>query len=378
MDVDEAGRDDRAGRVQDDVAGGTLQVSDRDDRVSTQPDIRSPRRGTRPVDEIPSDDEDIETLIRATAQQSAECNDCDPPHHDILVEPARTRQSLCACATGATLEFVMDFSSTTRHWTGVAFAVSAMVTIASASVTSAQSLEADFRREVRDGNYSKAEALLSNPQLDPDARDGRGYTALMFAAENDRPELVTLLVKANVDLDIQNNDGETALIRAVRRGRVDGTRLLLMAGADVGITDASGRTAHDWAQERGRTYIAQIISIASRPSVARVILSEKPVMLGSESLEPPTVVEDTPPLYSENAFEQGIQGRVVLRVIIRKDGSMGPIRIHRSLDPDLDRAAVRAVSNWKFEPATIDGDPINVLADIEVDFEIDAGGPRQG
>jgi TonB family protein len=235
----------------------------------------------------------------------------------------------------------------------------------------AQDPSAELRREVRRGNYHESQALLSNPEVDPDARDARGYTALMFAAERDAPELVTLLIKADADLDIQNNDGETALIIAVRRGRVDASRLLLMAGADVTIRDSRGRTALDWARDRDRTYLAQIISIASRPAVANVILSEKPVTTGTEHLEPPRVVAETPPLYTENAFDRGIEGRVVLRVIIRKDGTVGAIRVHQSLDGELDQAAIDAVASWTFEPATVDGDPINVLADIEVDFQIE-------
>ena len=235
---------------------------------------------------------------------------------------------------------------------------------------SAQDPSAELRRQVRRGAFQDAETLLENPDVDPDARDGRGFTALMFAAKGKTPEIVTLLIKAEVDLNLQNNDGETALVVAVKRGRVDAARLLLMAGADLSIRDTEGFTAFEWATKRDRTYLAQIIGIASRPSVANIILSEKPVMTGSEHLEPPRVVEDTPPLYTKGAFDRGIEGRVVLRVIIRKDGSVGAIRIHQSLDGDLDRAAIAAVQIWKFEPATIDSDPINVLADIEVDFQI--------
>lgn len=193
----------------------------------------------------------------------------------------------------------------------------------------------------------------------------------MFAAEGDSPEIVTLLIKAGADLNTRNNDGETALIAAVKRGHVETTRLLLMAGADVKIRDAEGRSALDWAEDRNRTYLAQIIAIAGRPSAANVILSERPVMTGTEHLEPPRVVEDTPPLYTESAFDRGIEGRVVLRVIIRKDGSIGAVRVHQSLDSELDSAAITAVRSWTFEPATVDGDPINVLADIELDFQIE-------
>jgi TonB family protein len=236
--------------------------------------------------------------------------------------------------------------------------------------SSAQDPSAELRREVRRGDYADAETLLGNPKVDPDAQDGRGFTALMFAAEGDTPELVTLLIKADVDFNLQNREGETALIVAVKRGRVAASRLLLMSGADISIRDAEGFTALDWAQKGDRTYLAQIISIASRPSAAKVILSEQPVTMGTEHLEPPRVIEDTPPLYTKGAFDRGIEGRVVLRVIIQKNGSIGAIRIHESLDGDLDRAAITAVEKWKFEPATIDGDAINVLADIEVNFEI--------
>lgn len=238
-------------------------------------------------------------------------------------------------------------------------------------LASGQDLNDEFRRQVERGRFRYAETLLGNPEVDPDDPDENGNVALMLAAEGDAPELVTLLIKAEVNLNLQNNAGETALILAVRRGRVDAVRLLLMAGADISIRDAQGSSALDWAVDRNRTYLAQIIGIAGRPSDANIILSEKPVTSGSAHLELPSVIQDTPPLYTEGAFERGIEGRVVLRVIIRKDGSVGAIRIHQSLDSDLDRAAIAAVALWEFEPATVDGEPINVLADIEVDFKLE-------
>jgi TonB family protein len=245
-----------------------------------------------------------------------------------------------------------------------------MFGLALPSFVGAQDLNDEFRRQVERGSFRYVETLLGNPEVDPNDPDEDGNVALMIAAEGDAPELVTLLIKADVNLDSQNNAGETALILAVRRGRVEAARLLLMAGADLSIRDSRGLSALDWAVEHKRTYLAQIIGIASRPSAANVIVSERPVTSGSAHLEPPKVIDETPPLYTEGAFERGIEGRVVLRVIIRKDGSVGAMRIHQSLDSDLDRAAIAAVEQWTFEPATIDGDPINVLADIEVDFHL--------
>lgn len=231
-------------------------------------------------------------------------------------------------------------------------------------------LDEELRKEIRARRYTLAEKLLENPDVSPDSQDREGWTALMYAASADDPNLVKLLLKAGAKLDLVNREGETALVVAVRRGNVEASRQLLMAGADVRLKDARGRNALDWAEKENRTYLSQIIRIASRPSVAKVTVAERPVDVGSGPLVPPRVVKETPPLYTKKAFDRGIEGRVVLKVIIRKDGSIGPLRVDQSLDEELDEAAAEAVRTWRFDPAKVNGEPINVLTNIEVDFII--------
>ena len=231
-------------------------------------------------------------------------------------------------------------------------------------------LDEELRGEIRAGHYKLAEELLENADVNPDSPDREGWTALMYAARSENQDLVVLLLKAGAALDLVNQDGETALVVAVKRGNVEAARQLLMAGADVKPKDARGRTALDWAEKDNRTYLSQIIRIASRPSVARVTVAEKPVDAGSELLVPPRVVKETPPLYTKGAFDRGVEGRVVLKVIIRKDGSIGPVRVDQSLDDELDQAAAEAIRKWRFVPAKVNGEAINVLTSIEVDFII--------
>ncbi len=231
-------------------------------------------------------------------------------------------------------------------------------------------LDEELRVEIRAKRYLPAEKLLANPAVNPNSRDADGWTALMYAARTDDPQLVKLLLKAKAELEIANRDGETALLVAARRGNVEAARQLLMAGADVKATDARGRTALAWAEADNRTYLSQIIRIAGRPSFSKVTIAEKPVDVAGGPLVAPRVVKETPPLYTKSAFDRGIEGRVVLKVIIRKDGTIGPVRVDQSLDEELDEAATEAVRSWQFDPATVNGEPINVLASIEVDFII--------
>jgi protein TonB len=70
-----------------------------------------------------------------------------------------------------------------------------------------------------------------------------------------------------------------------------------------------------------------------------------------------------PPVYPDRAVSRGIEGRVVLVVLVRSDGSVGDVRIETSSGSEiLDRAAMRAVRGWRFRPAMRDG--------IEIESEL--------
>lgn len=56
--------------------------------------------------------------------------------------------------------------------------------------------------------------------------------------------------------------------------------------------------------------------------------------------------------------------------IIHADGTVGSISVRRSLDPDLDRNAVFALQQWRFEPARRHGVAVEVTLFIEVNFQV--------
>jgi protein TonB len=64
-----------------------------------------------------------------------------------------------------------------------------------------------------------------------------------------------------------------------------------------------------------------------------------------------------------------LEGRVVLAILVRTDGSVGQVKIEASSGIDLlDAAAVRAAESWRFRPATRDGVATESWAIIPVRF----------
>jgi protein TonB len=65
------------------------------------------------------------------------------------------------------------------------------------------------------------------------------------------------------------------------------------------------------------------------------------------------------------------QGRVVVRVLVRADGTAARVEIATtSGHPGLDRAALERAASWRFRSATRDGVPIDAWAVIPVRFVV--------
>ena len=89
-------------------------------------------------------------------------------------------------------------------------------------------------------------------------------------------------------------------------------------------------------------------------------------------LTPPKVTHEVRPQYTKAAKDAGIQGSVVLDVVIEPDGTVGEVTVKKSLDAvhGLDEEAVKAAKQWTFEPGTKDGKPVPVLVTLELAFTL--------
>ena len=85
---------------------------------------------------------------------------------------------------------------------------------------------------------------------------------------------------------------------------------------------------------------------------------------------PPRLVTKREPEYAPEARALKIEGKVVLQVTVDVDGSARDIQLKQGLGFGLDEAAATAVSQWRFAPGARGGEPVPVLATIEVNFRL--------
>jgi TonB family protein len=76
------------------------------------------------------------------------------------------------------------------------------------------------------------------------------------------------------------------------------------------------------------------------------------------------------PRYPRRARDQGVQGPVVVRGIVRRDGTIDNVEVIKDLPFGLGDEARRAVSRWRFRPATFRGEPIDVYYTVTVNFRL--------
>jgi TonB family protein len=103
---------------------------------------------------------------------------------------------------------------------------------------------------------------------------------------------------------------------------------------------------------------------ASEPS------QETPITGPTGEFDSPPVPIQTPrPNYPQDAFIKHVEGTVLIEILIDAHGDVARARILQSV-PGLDEEALRCARQWKFRPATKQGQPVATLAHLPVAFHI--------
>lgn len=115
--------------------------------------------------------------------------------------------------------------------------------------------------------------------------------------------------------------------------------------------------------------LALAIPETAPPLPAPPPVASGPIRVGGR-VAPPERIAFVRPRYTELARKSRTQGFVTLETVIDRDGQVTRIQVLKSLPFGLTEEAVRAVSEWRFEPSTLNGEPISVIYVVTVHFRL--------
>jgi periplasmic protein TonB len=89
-------------------------------------------------------------------------------------------------------------------------------------------------------------------------------------------------------------------------------------------------------------------------------------------VESPRLLRSVRPNYTAEAMRAKMQGVVRLEGVVLPDGTVGDLKVTRSLDPvfGLDQEAIKAAKQFRFVPGTRFGEPVAVLVSFEIEFTL--------
>ena len=87
-------------------------------------------------------------------------------------------------------------------------------------------------------------------------------------------------------------------------------------------------------------------------------------------IQPPRLLREVKADYTEDARKRSISGEVVLEIVVRRDGSVGDVKILQGLGGGLNERAIQAVRQWRFAPAQRLGAAVDVIVEVGVEFRL--------
>ena len=106
------------------------------------------------------------------------------------------------------------------------------------------------------------------------------------------------------------------------------------------------------------------------------VASTAPLRVGGD-VKAPVTIRRTDPQYTEAARHAHVTGVVILEAVIDRSGNVDRVKIVRGLPMGLGEEAVAAVRRWKFKPGTLNGQPVDVIFNLTVVFQLGADVPHE-
>jgi TonB family protein len=120
------------------------------------------------------------------------------------------------------------------------------------------------------------------------------------------------------------------------------------------------------------------MSLASM--VLLVLLAQRvhiidPRDVGDGSIASPEVLYYTDPFYTRTARDNKVEGTVTIEGAFDVRGCMKILRTVKGIGFGLDENALAALHSWRFSPAKRNGEPVDAIAQVDIDFSLAAALP---
>ena len=82
------------------------------------------------------------------------------------------------------------------------------------------------------------------------------------------------------------------------------------------------------------------------------------------------LIQQTKPVYPPDLQAQGVEGSVELTAIVSKDGRVIDLRVTKAAERAFAEAAMQAVWHWVYQPERLNGEPVECVTTITIDFQL--------
>jgi TonB family protein len=107
-----------------------------------------------------------------------------------------------------------------------------------------------------------------------------------------------------------------------------------------------------------------------RRETTNAAVPRRPIRVGG-NVQAANLLEQAKPVYPADLQAQGIEGTVLLSAVISKAGIPHSLTVQNSaVNQAFVNAAMNAVSQWRYRPTLLNGEPIEVITTVEVDFKL--------
>lgn len=161
--------------------------------------------------------------------------------------------------------------------------------------------------------------------------------------------------------------GVDRIVRRVQAELPRSTTQVTPAPAPRPATPPAAAEAADPAAQLRREMREAIARSQAELDAARRGAEALPV---GDDVAKPVVIEQPPPDYTEEARRARIQGVVIIEATIDREGRVVDTRVLKGLPLGLSEAAEAAVAKWRYQPATLGGEPVPVVMIVTVNFQL--------